>query len=169
MKRAIAMLAVLLIVTGAFAACGKDNKEDKDSSHETMISPEDKISPTEAVDLETAKTEDSLYGTYKNDFYTMDVQAGEDGMTVFTVKSEKDGGVSYEWVLKGAYSVESNLVNYFSGVKTEITYDKNGAEKQRSTVYDNGSGRMLFENGGKIIWKNSFEDVEGSDTFTRVK
>ena len=167
MKKVFALLSILLIVSGITVSCAKKGDKKSDPG-ESVIEPSDIIVPTEEINLETAKSEDSLLGSYKNDTYTMSIQAGEDDMTVFTVKSGISDRVSYEWIIKGIYSAESNLVNYLGAVKTEIEYDKNGDEKSRKVVYDDGSGRMIFADGGRNIWKNSFEDIEDNE-FSRIK
>ncbi len=163
MKRTIAVLAAIFVSLGIFCSCGKSSEKSEKSKSESYMLPEDKIVPTEEINLETAKSEDSLFGSYKNDTYTMDIEAGENDMTVFTVRSNIKDRVSYEWVIKGSYSPSGNLVNYFSAVKTEIVYDRNGDEKEREVIYDNGSGRMLFTGENRVIWKNSFEDIEDNE------
>ena len=165
MKRILAVLSALLICLCIFTACGKNKKTVED---ETVIAPEDIIKPTEAPELGTVRTEDDLFGSFDSGDYTATLEAGENGTVVFTIKDKAVDNKSHEWVIKGYFGNENNVVNYINAVKYEITYDRTGAEKNREALYENGTGRMVFDGRDSFVWKNSFETLDGKNEFTRV-
>ena len=161
MKRALALLFVFVFCLGLFASCGKKNP--------TEIDPEDRIVPTEAPDLATVKTEDDLFGAFSSGDYSASLEAGENGTVVLTIKDKKAENKSHEWVITGYYGKENNIINYRNAVKYEITYDRTGAEKSRETLWGNGTGRIVFDGRDGFVWKNSYETLDGSNEFKRVK
>lgn len=137
----------------------KDNPVILDDSDiivsDTTIKPED------------AGTEDLYFGTFKNEDYTLSIEADESGMMNFTINSIIKDNKADRWSFKGYYSNESNLVNYSDAVRSEISYDKNGNEKSVETIYENGAGRIIFEDADHITWKSSSDRLDGNNEFVR--
>ncbi len=161
MKKLSAILLAAAVCLCIFTACGK--------KEEPLIDSGDKIVPTQAPEMETAKTEDDIFGAFESDGYSATIEAGESGLVLVTIKGKTEENKSSEWVINGYFSEGNNLINYINAVKYEITYDRTGAEKKRETVYDNGAGRILFASPDDFIWKNSSEFIEDGSEFTRTK
>ena len=115
------------------------------------------------------KTGNDFLGTYKNDDYTVSIEAGENGTMAFRIRSRTLERTCTEWTFKGYYSEASNLVNYTGAVRDLITFDKTGKEKTRETEYDNGAGRIIFKDTNRLVWKSSSDDLAGSGEFERIK
>jgi CRP-like cAMP-binding protein len=62
-------------------------------------------------------------------------------------------------VCRNIYWVARGLLRQF--------YYKNGKEKSRETVYENGAGRFEFSDRDNLVWENSMELLDGSNKLVR--
>ena len=167
MKRIPALLLALVLCFGLFSGCSV--KKEEAVEHVSVMDPADKIVPTEAIAPESMKTQDDFFGTFKNEGYTITIASNESNRMTFVIRSEPVGLTGYEWTFDAYFSAESNMVNYIGAVKTEINFDKNGAEKSRAVISENGAGRVIFTDADHLVWKSSSDAIEGSGELTRVK
>ena len=149
MKKAITVLLSAVLLVCIFGACAKSDD----------IIGDKKLKPTESVNIEDRLEEDEFIGTYANEDYTMTVEQGENGMLKVVVKTPVKDRVSYEWQFGGYFSRETYRINYTQGVKTVISYDKDGNETGRETEYDDGVGRVQFSDSKALQWNSSLDDV----------
>lgn len=153
---AVIVILIAIILAGCSEKVGRvDPKEEKLHASQP-VAPEDLLS------------ENDFVGIYKNGDYTIEVKQGGDELFYFTVTSAAKDGQSSEWKMNGYFSSETYRVNYTGAVKTVIYYNKSGTEKSRETAYTDGAGRMQFGDDGSLVWNNSMETLEGSNTLKKA-
>ena len=163
-KIGIALLLVLCCLT---VGCSK--KENTQIGNGDIVGNVEKLVPADAEPSKEALSENELTGAFANDLYAVTVETENDEMVFTVVTKEITEHTGYEWVIRGYFSEENSRVNYTDAVKTKITFDKNGSEKQRQTEYDYGSGRMQFTDPDHLVWNNNTEFLAGSRELTRQK
>ena len=198
MKKYIALTLCIALCACLFAACKKEppaptetdtsaevqtdgttTAESTESSEteSTEIPDETEISTAPAEEKTDGKENESegtadvkkFLGTYINNAYTVNVEQAPDGELTFTVTDKPDDSVGYEWTITGFYNGDTYRVNYSDAVKTKITYNENGTEAGRETVYGNGIGRMQFTDDGALLWENENEAEEGRIVLYRLE
>ena len=159
MKKIILIGICVLFCASLLSACSSD----KGYTNDIMLKP------TEAVDASALLPEESFLGTYKNEDYTAEVTKADDGQLSIIIKSAVVKASGSEWHIEGFFSETTYRVNYTDAVKENLSFDKTGKETSRETEYDYGSGRIQFDENGKLVWLNGTEKLSGSNELTKEK
>ena len=63
-----------------------------------------------------------------------------------------------QWILKGEFDTEKMTVEYTNATKTDITYKDNGEVEKETVVYENGTGRVIYNDvDASILWDDDVE------------
>ena len=152
MKKAIVVFLSVIISLSFFSACSKKGEFVKTKE----------LKPTETIKAEDVIPKEKFIGIFKNDEYTMTVEETDDDQMHVTIKSTVKNKVGYEWEIYALFSENTYRINYTDAVKTIVNFDKNGKETERKTEYENGVGRIQFEDVNILIWENSLDNIENN-------
>lgn len=159
MKKILATIIVLTLCFCLFTAC-KGKSTDDEATNSTTAEA--------TISAEEFRSDEDFTGNYSNDAYTAKIVKDKSGELTVTITSVKQNNTSYEWTMSGYLSDINYKVIYDNAVKTVISYNSEGKEKSRETEYENGSGRIVFDDNNGFTWENEMESIE-SNTFTREK
>ena len=156
----ILSLAICLLI---FGACG-ENTDDKATADEAAAATADEAT----VAAEDFRADNEFAGDYGNDEYSAHIVKKPNDELSITIKSAMQDGKSFEWTMSGYLSDVNYKVIYDNGVKTVISYKSQGKEKSRETEYENGSGKIVFNDNSGFTWINGMENIENNE-FARTK
>lgn len=156
MKKIIFSIICCVLCVLTFASCSAQKANDN------MI-----LKPTEKVDAAKLIPEDKFLGTYSNDDYTAVITKAEDGKFNIVIKSKIVKAKGAEWKITGWFSETNYRVNYTDAVKENISFDSTGKETGRETEYNNGPGRIQFDEKGSLTWTNEMEQLSGSNVLSK--
>ena len=156
MKKIISIILCCVLCTCVFAACSAQK------ANNDIV-----LKPTEKIDTSNLLPEDNFLGTYKNDDYTAVITKDEDGKFNIVITSKIEKAKGDEWQIKGWFSETTYRVNYKNAVKYNVSYDNTGKETKRAAEYENGLGRIQFDEKGSLKWTNEMEPLSGSDTLSK--
>lgn len=163
MKKILSLLLCMALTACFFAGCSKG--DGKSAEQEKF----DSLMPSESTNYDELIPIYEFAGTYANDDYTVLAEQESDQILKFTVTTNtNENGKGYEWQMAGYFSDQTYRVHYTEAVKYAVTFDKNGAETDRTAEYENGSGTMQFTDNNKLFWENNSERLDGSLELARV-
>ena len=88
---------------------------------------------------------------------------GTDGARI-TVRWGSSAWESASWVMSGRFDPDLLTVNYIDCVKTVTTYADDGTVESEVTEYEDGTGRVVFNDDGTFVWQDSQSEL-GDVTF----
>ena len=163
MKKTIASLLILTICLFLFTACGKTDNEES-TADEAHIATADEAT----IAQEDFRADNEFTGDYENDEYTAHIVKDSNDELNITISSSISDKKSYTWTMSGYLSDISYKVIYDNCVKTLVNYNSQNEVKNRETEYENGSGKIIFNDNNGFTWSNGMENIENNE-FTKIK
>lgn len=108
----------------------------------------------------------NFVGTYAHDRAAIFVEAGEGHQAKFTVRWGNSAAETVEWNMSGEFDEETMTVEYTDCVKKNLVFGTDGKVQSEETVYENGTGRIIFSEEGSLhlSWEDDQEKAaEGLD------
>ena len=56
------------------------------------------------------------------------------------------------WYIVGSLDPETKTINYTGASKANVTYDESGEITEEESVYDDGTGTVVFNDDGTFTW-----------------
>ena len=112
------------------------------------------------IDMDGQNPVMNFIGEYASDRAHATVEA--DGMEDALITIEW-GGSAWEqavWVMSGKLDLDTLTVDYTDCYKTIETYDSDGEMVDEVMEYENGTGRITFNNDGTFTWKGDQSEQE---------
>ena len=72
------------------------------------------------------------------------------------------------WILVGRLDTETLTIRYSASNKANLVYDETGEVKSEETVYEDGSGTVVFHDDGTFTWHEDLSDSGNDRIFQRV-
>jgi len=166
MKKLLTTALILALSLFLFSACADNGKASSSSTPDEPTRPATGDEPTIPADQFRPLTD--FAAAYRSDTYTAQITKNEDDELSVTITSAVQDGKSTEWTMSGFLSNINYKVHYDNAVKTVITYNDDGKETGRSTAYENGTGRLFFDDNKAFTWENGMERID-DNVFTREK
>lgn len=169
-KAVLAALAVL-----AMTACGNNNQVGEASppaqTPEAVVAAQNAAGASESKeDTSEGQTESTVsdhefqnpvmnfVGPYIADGAEMEVSASGKSDAEFKVTwSKEDSSVSV-WTMSGELNTDTFTVEYSNCEKKECVCNEDGSVESETTVYDDGTGRIIFNpQDGTLVWEDEKE------------
>ena len=164
MKKIVITALMMALSLALFSACAESDKA-KSTPDEVYTRPATGDEPT--IPSEEFRPLNDFVGTYRNDDYTAQITKDKNEELSVKITSAVRDGESFEWTMSGFLSNINYKVHFDNAVKTVITYNSEGKETNRETAYENGSGRLVFNDNKAFSWYNGMESIENTE-FTRA-
>ena len=159
MKKIISIILAIVMVF-ALAACAGNAPEDKsDPTPAPAPSPEPSPEHEPADDEDTQNPIMDFIGEYYANRAVMNVEPmGDDGAKVSVQWSSSYNEYS-EWVMSGRLDPETMTLEYSDCVKTDVVLPEDGASGTETVVYENGTGRLVFDaENGTVSWTDDNDE-----------
>ena len=163
MKKLTTIILILIMCLFLFTACS-ESSDDESTPDESEIATVDEAT----VSPENFRSDNEFTGYYGNDEYSAHIVKNANDELSVTITSAVQDGQSYEWTMSGYLSDINYKIVYDNAVKASVSYDSEGKEKSRETEYENGSGKIVFDDNNGFTWENGMENIE-NNVFTRIE
>lgn len=70
-----------------------------------------------------------------------------------------------EWEMSGSFDPDTLTITYNNAVRKDVTFSEDGKTNSEKTVYENGSGKITFREGGKLSWTSDHGEVPEDAVF----
>ena len=154
MKILIALISVLLSCFILFAACGKNNNESEKPAATDKPETQEEVSSDNASDI-CGVWVDAL-----SQRAALVVTKTDDGKYEMNISWSESAFVSEEWTLTCAF--DEGSYNYFDCVCKSVTFNEAGQVTDQKTLYENGSGRFVLEDGSLKWYEGESKEVKCS-------
>ena len=103
----------------------------------------------------------NFVGTYAHDRCSILVEAGEGNHAKFNVRWGNSAAETVEWNMSGDFDEETMTVEYTDCVKKNLVFGTDGKVQSEETVYENGTGRIIFSEEGSLhlSWEDDQENA----------
>ena len=167
------MLACALLL---LTACGSVPSAEKpaaeaaqqptEAAQETDRSAEAENSTEESAVEDGQNPVMNFIGFYRADRASILVEAeGKDGAK-FTVTWGSSYNERSEWIMSGTLDTDTLTVAYDNCVRTDCVFADDGSVKSTTVVYENGSGRIVFDGESyALTWEDGQEHMADGMTF----
>ena len=92
-------------------------------------------------------------------------EEGTDCLAVITDTPSPDKMT--EWTLTGNFDLETRIISYTGGVKTEYELDADGNRISENKIYEDGTGKLVIdEEAQTMLWLDDKEDAGSGSVFT---
>ena len=181
MKKLIDAALVSLLVF-AMAACGNNNQVGEASppvqTPETVVASQDPAgSSASKADADADETESAdskadvegsdddfqnptmnFIGPYAAEGAEMEVSASGKSDAEFKVTWSKEDSAVSVWTMSGELNADTFTVEYANCVKKDYVYNEDGSVGSETSVYDDGTGRIIFNpQDGTLVWEDEKE------------
>ena len=94
----------------------------------------------------------NFIGDYQCDRARAHIECAGYEDAVVTIEWAGSASEVARWDIYGTLDTETLTIEYSNCPKTHITYAENGEEVNRETVYEDGSGTIVFNDDGTFTW-----------------
>lgn len=162
-KKLVSALAAAAMAC-TLVACGGQKPATDDKTEETTT--------TQTTDTAATTEEDgqnpvmNVIGPYVNDRATVFVEAnGMEGARVI-VTWANDVNSQNQWLMTGDFDSATQTITYTDAVQVTRTYGEDGSITAETEVYNNGTGSIVFGEGGTLTWQDDTGHVADGLVFT---
>jgi len=100
----------------------------------------------------------NFVGPYVADSAEMDVSAAGKSDAEFKVEWSKEDSTVSVWTMSGEMDADTFTVEYENCEKTDYVYNEDGSVESETSVYDDGTGRIIFNpQDGTLVWEDEKE------------
>ena len=163
MKKILSIvLAGMMVVS--LAACGGSKEGSETDAAPSSESTSESDSADSGDDGQNPVM--NFIGTYVMGRAALTVESGddEDGAKVSVVWSSS-ASESSEWTMSGKLDADTLTMEYEDCVKKNLTFGEDGKVAEESTEYENGKGRIIFNEDGTLTWEDDEEHMADGQTF----
>ena len=158
-KMTKAFFVSLLVLT--VAACGNNNPVGEASppaqTPEAVAAAQNPASNAGSDDDFQNPTM-NFVGPYTADGAEMEVSASGKSDAEFKVTWSKEDSAVSVWTMSGELNADTFTVEYANCVKKDCVYSEDGSVESETSVYDDGTGRIIFNpQDGTLVWEDEKE------------
>ncbi len=150
MKKLLCLLAILCLLFSLAACSGRTSADGAEEDGQNPVM--------------------NFIGVYSSGRCSMLLEAdGQDG-----AKISVTWGSSYNensgWQMSGTFDPETLSIRYEDCVRTDYVYREDGEIESENVVYENGSGRIILQEGDPLTltWEDGEEQMADGMTFEYV-
>ena len=164
-KMTKAFFVSLLVLT--VAACGNNNPVGEASppaqTPEAVAAAQNsagaaEVSESMGSDDDFQNPTMNFVGPYAADGAEMEVSASGKSDAEFKVTWSKEDSAVSVWTMSGELNADTFTVEYVNCVKKDYVYSEDGSVASETSVYDDGTGRIIFNpQDGTLVWEDEKE------------
>lgn len=87
---------------------------------------------------------------------TIEIGGDKDNATISVTWSSSASEAS-KWTMSGSFDPDTLRINYSDGTKEDCVFGEDGEVASKTTVYENGVGRIQFYGDGTLAWQDEQE------------
>ncbi len=91
-------------------------------------------------------------GNYQCDRANAKVETFGVSDTWITIEWGSSASETARWYIVGSFDPETKTINYTGASKANVTYDESGEITEEESVYDDGTGTVVFNDDGTFTW-----------------
>ena len=165
-KMTKALFVSLLVLT--VAACGNNNPVGEASppaqTPEAVAAAQNTAGTADLSESNAGSDDDfqnptmNFVGPYTADGAEMEVSAAGKSDAEFKVTWSKENSEVSVWTMSGELNADTFTVEYVNCVKKDYVYNEDGSVGSETSVYDDGTGRIIFNpQDGTLVWEDEKE------------
>ena len=165
-KMTKALFVSLLVLT--VAACGNNNPVGEASppaqTPEAVAAAQNSAGAAEVSESNVGSDDDfqnptmNFVGPYTADGAEIEVSASGKSDAEFKVTWSKEDSAVSVWTMSGELNADTFTVEYANCVKKDYIYSEDGSVESETSVYDDGTGRIIFNpQDGTLVWEDEKE------------
>ena len=107
----------------------------------------------------------NFIGRYACDRASILFEAGEGSTARATVTWGSSARETSTWVMSGVFDVRTLTMEYTNCVRKDSVYSSDGSLELDNIMYEEGSGRIVFQDDGTLIWEDDQEHMADGMVF----
>lgn len=145
------LLAIILTATMLFmvmTSCGKGSESNSDHSG----------NDPDGISVDTQNPVMNIVGEYAADRAVMLIEAEGEKNARITINWGSSAWENTQWFINGEFDAEKMTIEYTGATRTDTTYADNGEVEKETVVYQNGAGRIIYNDvDASITWEDDTE------------